>query len=67
MTPCKTCIRVADPACCEDKNCRQWRQWFIDRWDAMRRQFPVEHTDPDLCAGCLCPRELCGDCKGGTA
>ena len=67
MTPCRTCTRVADPGKCEDKNCLQWRRWFVDRWDAMRRQFPVEHTDPDPCAACLCPRDLCGDCKGGAA
>lgn len=60
MSPCRGCSRVADPAACEDKSCLQWRRWFIDRWDAMRRQYPLqEHTDCDPCAACLCPRELC--------
>lgn len=60
MSPCRTCIRVVDPVRCEDKNCQQWRKWFIHRWDAMRRQFPTEHTEADPCESCLCPRELCG-------
>ena len=35
--PCKTCTFVKDPKNCENKNCREWVQWFIDRWEAMRK------------------------------
>ena len=36
-SPCTTCQRVRDPQNCENKICREWQQWFIDRWEAMRR------------------------------
>jgi len=35
--PCDTCQRVRDPANCENKLCRDWQTWFIDRWESMRR------------------------------
>lgn len=60
MSPCKTCVRVVDPGMCEDKNCQQWRQWFMEVWDATRQRFALEEPlDPDPCVACLCPRELC--------
>lgn len=34
--PCLTCSRVKDPGNCENKNCNEWRRWFISRWDRMR-------------------------------
>lgn len=36
--PCLTCTRVRDPQNCENKVCKDWRAWFIDRWEAMRKQ-----------------------------
>lgn len=36
ISPCGYCTRVRDPRACENKNCMLWRQWFIDRWEAMR-------------------------------
>jgi hypothetical protein len=35
--PCKTCTRVKYPKSCENKKCWEWKQWFIDRWDDLRR------------------------------
>ena len=35
-SPCLTCARVRDPKNCENKNCRDWQAWFIDRWESMR-------------------------------
>lgn len=34
--PCLTCTRVADPESCENKTCRDWKQWFINRWEWIR-------------------------------
>ena len=35
-SPCLTCTRVRDPKNCENKTCKDWQAWFIDRWEAMR-------------------------------
>ena len=34
--PCLECTRVVNPANCENKQCKEWQNWFIARWDAMR-------------------------------
>ena len=36
VSPCGYCTRVPDSRECDNKNCMLWRQWYIDRWDAMR-------------------------------
>lgn len=38
VSPCLCCTRVADPRGCDNKDCRVWRAWFVDRWDSLRRQ-----------------------------
>ena len=35
-SPCFTCTRVQNPQHCENKTCKEWQTWFIDRWEAMR-------------------------------
>ena len=40
--PCKTCTRVKDPKKCENKTCKDWQKWFMDRWEAMRRNHHEE-------------------------
>lgn len=35
-SPCLTCCRVKNPGECENKNCRQWRSWFLESWDRAR-------------------------------
>lgn len=35
-SPCLTCSRVRDPDNCENKLCKDWQAWFIDRWETMR-------------------------------
>lgn len=46
LSPCLTCTRVRDPRECENKNCRVWRQWFLERWEQIhsypRRQQQVQ-------------------------
>lgn len=37
-SPCLICCRVKDPMSCDNKNCVQWQQWFIGRWEATRKQ-----------------------------
>ncbi len=39
VSPCLTCKRVRDPENCENKNCKQWQQWFVARWELLR-QYP---------------------------
>lgn len=38
ISPCMHCTRVKDPRECENKDCKVWRDWFIGRWDDLRRQ-----------------------------
>ena len=35
-SPCLTCTRVQKPHNCENKTCKEWQAWFIDRWETMR-------------------------------
>lgn len=35
-SPCATCTRVRDPQNCENKTCKDWQAWFLDRWETMR-------------------------------
>lgn len=56
-SPCMRCTRVADPRACENKDCRQWQQWFIGKWNAMR-------VAPRLDMEQL-PRQPEGVCIGG--
>ena len=37
IKPCLTCTRVKNPSDCEIKSCKEWRSWFVVRWDAMRK------------------------------
>ena len=45
-SPCKTCVRIANPDGCENKNCKEWKVWFLHRWAEIHR-FGVQHG----CAG----------------
>ncbi len=38
-SPCLSCSRVQDPRMCDNKNCKPWRQWFLDRW-ALIHSYP---------------------------
>ena len=38
-SPCKTCTMVKYPESCDNKSCWGWKQWFIDRWEEMRRYY----------------------------
>ena len=44
LSPCLCCTRVPDPRACDNKNCRQWRQWFLGRWELIRR-YPRQQMD----------------------
>ncbi len=32
VSPCLYCARVACPEACENKTCKEWKQWFLSRW-----------------------------------
>lgn len=36
-SPCLRCTRVPDPENCENKQCGQWKAWFLERWEQLRR------------------------------
>ena len=46
-SPCLTCTRVPDPRACDNKECRPWRQWFIDRWALIHAygRYHMEQTE----------------------
>ena len=46
-SPCLTCTRVSDPRACENKECRQWRQWFVERWALIHAygRYHMEQTE----------------------
>ena len=58
ISPCMRCERVSDPRQCEDKNCAQWRKWFVEKWDAMRVQPRLAQERR--------PREMEGTVIGGV-
>ena len=55
--PCNRCERVADPRNCDNKDCRLWQKWFIEKWNTMRAapRLAIEKR----------PRETEGICIGG--
>lgn len=32
VSPCENCTRVQNPKGCENKNCKDWKAWFLHRW-----------------------------------
>jgi len=36
-SPCLKCTKVDDPYECTSKNCPEWKEWFLDRWNKMRK------------------------------
>ena len=47
-SPCLTCTRVRDPKNCENKTCRDWQAWFIDRWESMRNAIRKDMVSSQL-------------------
>ncbi len=45
QSPCRGCARVRDPANCENKLCKEWQAWFVERWDAMRTKWNTSRKD----------------------
>ena len=43
-SPCLRCTRVTDPRECENKNCKLWQQWFLQRW-ALIHAYPRAKMD----------------------
>lgn len=35
ICPCIRCTRV-DPSTCENKSCKEWREWFLKKWGELR-------------------------------
>lgn len=44
LSPCLYCTRVADPENCENKGCKPWRNWFLNRWAAIHT-YPRRQMD----------------------
>lgn len=34
--PCPKCTKHRDFINCENKTCKEWKEWFISRWETMR-------------------------------
>ena len=49
-SPCLRCTRVSDPRACENKGCRVWQQWFLERWALIhaypRRAYEATALEP---------------------
>lgn len=35
-SPCLTCTKVLYPEKCENKLCKEWREWFLKKWEEIR-------------------------------
>lgn len=46
--PCRGCTLVADPDGCNNKNCRRWQAWFVERWNAMRKNVRDQYRERKL-------------------
>ena len=42
--PCKRCTRVKAPVYCTNKDCQDWRAWFLGWWEAMREKYIAERS-----------------------
>ena len=47
-SPCSECTRVKDPQNCENKQCKEWQAWYIDRWETMRKNVRAQMDDAPL-------------------
>lgn len=47
-SPCFSCTSVRDPENCENKNCLRWRNWFIEKWENLRKdpRLTMERRNP---------------------
>lgn len=43
-SPCLGCSRVKDPKNCENKQCKVWQEWFLERWE-MIRAYPRQQME----------------------
>lgn len=50
-SPCMTCRRVRNPQDCENKMCRQWQSWWVNRWNAIRAEMGVDRQNSDCKKG----------------
>ena len=55
ISPCLRCTRVAQPRECENKNCKLWRSWYIQKWDDMRKRqrLAMERLDVEREGVCI--------------
>lgn len=58
ISPCMHCAKVPEPRQCENKECKLWRQWFVEKWNAMRAVPRLEQEK--------LPRQPEGVCIGGN-
>lgn len=43
-SPCTGCSRVDNWEKCDNKNCKLWQRWFLDRWEQLRKAMGTERV-----------------------
>ena len=46
--PCTTCRRVPKPNNCENKSCKVWREWFLQKWAELHKGKPQRLIDANV-------------------
>ena len=63
QSPCLSCTRVPNPNECENKLCKPWRQWFMERWAEIhafaQHETVAKNLSKDPCVGCVCFGGVC--------
>ena len=52
IKPCLLCTRVQDPDACENKQCAQWRSWFLAKWNHTKQLFGCSPAYINPCQDC---------------
>ncbi len=47
-SPCTGCSRVDNWEKCDNKNCKLWQRWFLNRWEQLRKAMGKEGGSNDL-------------------
>ena len=47
-SPCQSCLRVANPEACDNKDCKLWQRWFLSRWEQLRELYGKEGEENEL-------------------
>lgn len=51
VSPCRSCVRCSEPYNCGNKNCEDWRKWFLAQWARIhafgKKHLPIDREEPD--------------------